>query len=175
MLRTKRAIGAGYRRRDGRYEGRRDSPPGWAPKIGPAVMKVNLWWGASRRRRPRHRAETKIIVIGCLADRRACGILSLCCLARVQVGRSKNLTPLSDPLFGVKAEHVTVVLEECSYSLKKGVSASWQCLSRSSVRRFAASIMKRMKASFLQRCKAESCSQSRIDSVRFTAKLRRRD
>ena len=87
-------------------------------------MKVNLWWGASRRRRPRHRAETKIIVIGCLADRRACGILSLCCLARVQVGRSKNLTLHGDPLFGVKAGRVTVVLEECSYSLEKGVSGS---------------------------------------------------
>ena len=37
----------------------------------------------------------------------------------MQVGRSKNLTPLSDPLFGVNAGPVTVVLEGCSYSLKK--------------------------------------------------------
>jgi len=79
---------------------------------------VNLWWGASRRRRPRLRAEAKIIVLGCLADRRACGILSLCCLARVQVGRSKNLTLHGDPLFGVKAERVPVTREECSSSMK---------------------------------------------------------
>jgi len=32
--------------------------------------------------------------------------------------------------------------------------------------------MKAMKAFFLRRCKAESCSQSRIGSVRFTVKLR---
>jgi hypothetical protein len=57
-------------------------------------------------------------VIGFIPDRTACGILSLCCVARVQVGRSKNLTPLGDPLFGVKAERVPVVREECAYSLK---------------------------------------------------------
>jgi len=51
-------------------------------------------------------------------------MLSLCCFARVQVGRSKNLTLHGDPLFGVKAGRVTVVLEECSYSLEKGVSGS---------------------------------------------------
>jgi hypothetical protein len=175
MLRTKRARCAGVRRRDGRYEGRRDSPPGWAPEIGPGMRIVNLWWGASRRRGPRLRAETKIIVIGCLADRRACGILSLCCLARVQVGRSKNLTPLSDPLFGVKAGRVPVVREECASSLKNAVSGSWRGLSRFSAKRFAAPVMKRMKASFLRRCKAESCGQSRICSVRFTAKLRGHD
>lgn len=62
--------------------------------------------------------KAKTIVIGCTADRRACGILSLCCLARAQVGRSKKLTPLSDPLIGVDAGHVTVVLEECFLCLK---------------------------------------------------------
>lgn len=31
----------------------------------------------------------------------------------MQVGRSKKLTPLSDPLIGVEAGPVTVVLEEC--------------------------------------------------------------
>jgi hypothetical protein len=46
-------------------------------------------------------------------DLRACGILSLCRLARVQVGRSKNLTPNGDPLFGVNARPVTVVLQKC--------------------------------------------------------------
>ena len=80
---------------------------------------VNLWWGASRRRRPRLRAETKIIVLGCLADRRACGILSLRCVARVQVGQSKNLTLHGDPLFGVDAGPVTVTREECSSSMKQ--------------------------------------------------------
>ena len=39
------------------------------------------------------------------------------------------------------------------------------------MRRFALSVMKGMKASFLRRCKAESCSQSRIHSVRFAAKV----
>ena len=90
-----------------------------SPKTDSMVRIVNLWWGASRRRRPRLRAETKTIVIGFIPDRTACGILSLCCVARVQVGRSKNLTPLSDPLFGVKAGPVTVAREECPCSLKK--------------------------------------------------------
>jgi len=39
-------------------------------------------------------------------------------LASVQVGRSKNLTPLSDPLIGVDAGPVTVVHEECFLCLK---------------------------------------------------------
>ena len=57
--------------------------------------------------------DTENIVSACTADRRACGILSLCCLARVQDGRSKNLTPHGDPLIGMDARHVTVALEEC--------------------------------------------------------------
>jgi len=60
----------------------------------------------------------KTIVIGCLADRRACGILSLCCVARLRVGRSKNLTLHGDPLFGVDAGRATVAREECSSSMK---------------------------------------------------------
>ena len=57
-------------------------------------------------------------MIGCPADRRACGILSLCRWASVQVGRSENLTPLSDPLFGVNAGPAAVVFEECFWWLK---------------------------------------------------------